>query len=100
MEIAAEHPERQRVAARQDVEERFLLNGIARQSARRVAERDAQLSALIEPHPTNSTTSLANEAAVTARDAANLVVVRLPERADGSVRFEHVRQPRAWWRLR
>src|ERR1019366_7783495 len=49
MEIAPEHPERQRVRAGIDMEERLLLDRVAL-NASDVAKWDAQLAALVEAH--------------------------------------------------
>ena len=91
MEIAPHHPERQRVTTRMHMVERLLLNRIALQ-ARDVAERDAQLAALVEAHPANPVASRADETAVPAGDTANPFSLGSPQRSNRRVLAEHIRQ--------
>ena len=91
MEIAPEHPERQRVRARIDMEERLLLDRIAL-NASDVAKWDAQLAALVEAHAANAVSPGGDEAAVAAGDAANPVALGPPQRTDRRVPGEHISQ--------
>ena len=91
MEIAPHHPERQRVGAGIDVEERLLLDRIALHAGD-VAKRDAQLAVLVEAHAANPAAPGGDEAAVAAGDAANPVAFGPPQRTDGRVTAEHIGQ--------
>ena len=75
MEVAAEHPERQRVAAGQAVEERLLFGGIALQRSD-VAGRREECSFLIEPDLADAPPPGLHEAAVAAGKTAYRAAVQ------------------------
>src|SRR5262245_54870375 len=75
MKIATHHPERQRVAAGVDVEERLLLDRVALHAGD-VAERHLELPAFVEPHLADAAQAVTDEAAVAARQAADAVALR------------------------
>jgi hypothetical protein len=68
MEIAAEHPECQRIASRQNMKEGLLLNRVTRQRAY-ISMRDQKRSIVIEPHPANTIAPWLDQAAVPAGEA-------------------------------
>src|SRR5512139_271801 len=74
--ITAEHPERQRVAARVDVKEWFLLDGIALQR-RHISPWHLELPAFIEPHLADAALALPYLAAVSAGIAFDRIIVQL-----------------------
>src|SRR6185503_10015463 len=65
VQIASEHPERQRIGAGIDVEEGLFLGRVALQRAH-VAPRHTQLAALVEAHLADAPPALVDQAAVAA----------------------------------
>jgi hypothetical protein len=78
VEVAPQHPERQRVGAGEHVKERLFLDRVAL-DAGGVAVGYPEPAALVVADPADSAASLADEAAVAARHAAQCAVgERLP----------------------
>ena len=73
MEIATQHPKRQRVGSGHHMEERFLLDRVTLQRGH-ISPRHAQLSALIEPHLTNPAPALTDFAAMPAGKTFDCVI--------------------------
>ena len=73
VKIATQHPERERVTAGEDMEERFLLNRITLERGT-VIGRNKQCAAAIEPHATDPVMSFENQATMAAGVTAHLVV--------------------------
>jgi hypothetical protein len=73
MEVAAQHSERERVAARETVEERLFLGGVGLQR-RDVAGRSQQRPFLIEAHLADAAAPRLHEAAMPAGEAAHRAV--------------------------
>ena len=86
VEVAAQHAERERVAAGQAMEEGLFFGGIALQG-RDVARRRVQRSFLIESHLADPAAARLDETAVTAGKAAN----RSPVQSFDELRFPHTR---------
>jgi hypothetical protein len=92
MKITAEHPERQRVAAGEAVEERLLLGGIALQRGD-VACRREERSFLIESDLADAAAPGLDEAAVAAGKAADRPAVELLDQLGFlDTRIERLRQ--------
>ena len=72
VEVAAHHPERQRVAARIHMEEGLLLDRVALH-ARDVAKGNAQLAVLVEAHTANPMAPGGDEAAVAAHRCSHFI---------------------------
>ena len=90
MKIAAEHPERERIAAGIDMEKRFLLDRIVGQSASHITEWHAEFTAFIEAHFADAASSRRDEATMTACDATHAVVFGVPEFAHDGLPVERV----------
>src|SRR5215207_7300354 len=73
MEVAAEHPERQRVSAGRNMEKGFLLDGIALQ-CRHIPPRYAQFASLVISYLTDPAPALTNFAAMSAGVTFDCVV--------------------------
>src|SRR5687767_15491571 len=74
MEIAAEHPERQRVGAGQDVEEGLFFDGVAGEGAD-VAVGDEEGAVVVEAYAADAVAAGLDEAAVAAGEALDVAVV-------------------------
>ena len=90
MIVAAEHAERERIRAGQDMKEGLLFDGIALESGH-VSPRHAEFAAHIRANFANAAFALADEATMAARDAADRVPLGIAELAEGGALIEHVR---------
>jgi hypothetical protein len=76
VEVAAQHPERQRVAAGEAVKERFLFRRVALEGGD-VARRGEERPFLIEPHFADAAPAGLHEAAVPAGEATHRAPIEL-----------------------
>jgi hypothetical protein len=91
MEIAAQHPEGEGIAAGVNVVERLFLDRIALRAGH-VTEGDAKLAGLVETDFADAAAAFGYQAAVPAGDTANAAILGAPERADDGMTVQRLRQ--------
>ena len=92
MEIAPQHAERQRVAARVKVEEWLFLDGIALEPSY-IAEWHTQFAVLMEAHLADSASPFGDEASVPAGETAETVTLPVKEAPSNRMTVKNLCEP-------